>query len=52
MINCYDHTQLKLMKWVKRKNCVVSDMRRQFECQLDRENVELTPDRLSQLFEG
>jgi hypothetical protein len=39
---CYDHTQLELMKWVKRKNCVVSDIRWRFECQLDHENVEST----------
>jgi len=37
---------------VKHKNCVVFNMRQQFECQLNHENVESTSSRLSQLFEG
>ncbi len=40
------------MRWVKHKNCVVSDMRWWVECWLNHESVELTLNRLSQLFEG
>ena len=40
------------MRWVKCKNCVVSDMRWRFECWLNCENVKSTSSRLSWLFEG
>ena len=49
---CYNHIQLKLTKWVERKNCVISDMRRRAERQLDHENVKSTLSRLSQFFES
>ncbi len=39
------------MRWVKHKNCVVSDMRWWVECWLNHESVELTLNRLSQFFE-
>ncbi len=45
--HCYDHTWLELMRWVERKDCVVSDIRQQVKRQLDHENVELTLSRSS-----
>ena len=49
---CYNHTQIELTEWVKHKNCVVSDMRWQVECQLNCESVKSTLSRLSQFFKG
>jgi len=49
---CYNHAQIESMKWVKRKDCVVSDMRQQVERQLNHESVKSTLNRLSQFFEG
>ncbi len=40
------------MGWVEHKDCVVFSMRWRVECQLDRENVELTLSRSSQPFGG
>ena len=51
-LSCYNHTRIELMRWVKHKNCVVSSMRWQVECQLNHGSVELTLSRSSQLFEG
>ena len=47
---CYDHTRLRLMRWVKHKGCVVSSMRRRVRRRLDHENVKSILSRLSQPF--